>query len=158
MNKIITLKEAIRVSRKLKNGGKTIVLAGGCFDVLHPGHLAYLEQAKKQGDILFVFLESDRNVRRLKGEGRPVNTQRQRAKTLSQIYVIDYVLLLPPLDNDSKYFVITKQLMPDVIAITAGDPKQAEKEKQAKSVGGRVALVTPLLKNYSTTKILKNLP
>ncbi|MBI2622378.1 adenylyltransferase/cytidyltransferase family protein [Candidatus Microgenomates bacterium] len=157
MNKIITLKEAIDINKKWREQEKTVVLAGGCFDVLHQGHFIYLEKAKKGGDVLVVLLESDENVRRLKGAGRPVNSQLKRAEGLAKFSFVDYVILLPPLIGYRQYFDITAKLAPHIIAITEGDPKQKEKEIQAKSVGGRVVLVTPLLKNYSTTEILKNL-
>lgn len=155
MGKVVKLEEAIRISEELKKQSKTIVLAGGCFDVLHQGHKIYLEMAKIQGDILFVLLESDENVEKLKGKGRPVNKQKRRAELLSKLTIVDYVVLLPPLGKDEEYFKITKKITPSIIAITEGDPKQKEKEKQARAVGGRVVVATKYLKDFSTTKLLK---
>lgn len=155
MKKIISLQEAINISKKLRKEDKTIVLSGGCFDILHLGHRVYLEKAKKQGDVLFVLLESDSNVRRLKGVGRPLNNQSKRAKDLTKLSFVDYVILLPLLVGYQQYFKITAKLIPHVIAITKGDPKQKEKEIQAREIGATVAVVTKLLKNFSTTKIIK---
>ncbi len=67
MNKIISTEQAIKLSEKIRNEGKTIALAGGCFDILHIGHIEYLANAKKHGDVLFVFLESDENIKKIKG-------------------------------------------------------------------------------------------
>lgn len=154
MEKIVSLQEAIDISKKLRKGGKAIVLAGGCFDILHPGHFFYLEKAGEAGDVLFVLLESDENVRRLKGRARPVNSQEKRAAALSRLPYVDYVVLLPPLVTNQEYFEITKELSPQIIAITEGDSMKEQKEKQAKEVGGKVAIVTKHLPDYSTTKIL----
>ena len=157
MDKVLKLEEAIKTSKKLRDQGKVLVLAGGCFDVLHRGHLAYLEGAKQQGDTLFVALEGDENVGKLKGPGRPVNTQRKRAENLAALESVDYITLLPTLTSDSDYFSLTKKLSLDVIAITEGDPNQTEKEKQANIVGGKVIVVTKRLAHFSTTEFLKHI-
>ena len=152
MGKVIKLEEAIKVSNELRDQGKTIVLVGGCFDILHLGHKIFLEKAKKQGDALFVALESDENVQRLKGKDRPINNQEARAANLANFDNVDYVILLPVLISTEDYSSFTKKLSPNVIAITEGDPKQAEKESQ-----GKVVVVTKHLADFSTTKILQNL-
>lgn len=156
MGKVITLEKAIKVSNALRKQHKTIVLAGGCFDILHSGHLKYLENAKKAGDVLFILLESDENVSRLKGKERPINSQKKRAEKLSKIPSVDFVILAPQLRGNQDYFETTLNLKPQIIAITEEDKNKKEKEAQAKSIGGRVVTVTKLLKNYSTTKILEN--
>lgn len=156
MSKVITLEKAIKVSNELREQHKTIVLAGGCFDIFHKGHLIFLENAKKAGDVLFVLLESDENVRRLKDRGRPLNNQKKRALELAQIPAVDFVILAPLFRGNSDYFNLTRELKPQVIAITEGDEREKEKEAQAKSIGARVVIVTKLLKNYSTTKIIGN--
>lgn len=154
MRKIITLDEATKLVKRLKSQGKIIVLTGGCFDILHQGHLTFLQLAKEQGDILFVALESDEKVRRLKGDKRPINSQEQRAKTLAVLDLVDYIIVLPTLQTDEEYLHFTTMLSPNIIAITQGDPKTAEKEKQAKAIGGQVVIVTKQLHNYSTTQII----
>lgn len=155
MGKIITLKQAEEIIKRLKNGAKTVVLAGGCFDILHLGHLRFLEKAKKEGDILLVALEHDETIKRLKGKDRPINPQKDRARILSALKVVDYVVLLPPMESHADYFSLVKNLKPDVIAVTSGDPHLEQKKKQARVVGGEVRVVTPLFKTPSTTKLLK---
>lgn len=154
MKRIIDLHEAEKLVKEFKTQGKTIVLAGGCFDVLHRGHLVYLENAKRQGDVLFVALESDETTQRLKGKTRPVNNQKVRAHALATFNFVDYVILLPSLASDSEYFQMTKALSPGIIAITKGDPKRKVKDEQASLVGGRVITVIKRLKEYSTTKLV----
>lgn len=154
MGEVLNLSQAINFSKKLKSRGKTIILAGGCFDLIHKGHLIYLDNAKHLGNVLFVMLESDQNVKRLKGNHRPINNQKKRAKQLLLIASVDYVVSLPPLNTNEEYFKVSKNLSPDIIAITEGDPRQKEKQKQAEMVGGRVEVVTKYLKNYSTTGLL----
>ena len=155
MNKIVNLRGAIDLSKKLRKDGKTITLAGGCFDILHAGHIAYLKNAKKCGDVLIVALESDTNVKRIKGKTRPVNDETSRARELAKFTFVDYIFILPPLTSDNDYLEMTKKLMPAVIAITANDPKIIQKEKQAKTIGGKVITVTQRLNNYSTTQTIE---
>lgn len=157
MGKVIGVEEAINISKNLRSADKIVVLAGGCFDILHQGHTAFLENAKQEGDILFVALESDETVRRLKGFDRPVNSQKKRAENLSTLPVVDYIVLLPKMTADEDYFNLTKKLAPQIIAITEGDPKQAEKEKQAKAVSGKIKVVIKHLANYSTTQLIREL-
>lgn len=155
MEKIINPKEASKVIKGQKALGRKVVLAGGCFDILHLGHLAFLEKAKKEGDILLVALENDKTIKRLKGKDRPINSQKDRARILSALKVVDYVVLLPPMESHADYFSLVKNLKPDVIAVTSGDPHLEQKKKQARVVGGEVRVVTPLFKTPSTTKLLK---
>lgn len=154
MNKILTLNQAIELSKQLQEKDKTIVLVGGCFDILHKGHLSFLEEAKKQGDVLFVALESDENVKKLKGKERPVNNQQKRAYTLADINVVDAVLLLAPMMQNA-YQQLTKDISPHIIAITQGDPYYAQKKIQAESIGAQVVPVIKRLTEYSTTQILQ---
>ncbi|TSC54063.1 MAG: glycerol-3-phosphate cytidyltransferase TagD [Microgenomates group bacterium LiPW_16] len=157
MKKIITLEQSQDIIKRFKNEAKTIVLAGGCFDILHLGHLKFLEAGKSQGDILIVALESDENVKRLKGQGRPINQQILRAENLNRTGLVDYVLLLPDMRSDTDYLRLVKALSPDVIAVTAGDPQFKNKQKGAKIVGAQVKIVIHHLSGFSTSQILNNL-
>ena len=85
--------EAREIAARLREQGKTLVLAGGCFDLLHVGHIRYLRAAKAHGDVLFVGLNSDDSVRGLKGEGRPLIDERERAEILSEFGFVDYVVI-----------------------------------------------------------------
>lgn len=154
MDKIISYKNLSRALKKIKP--RTKVLAGGCFDILHPGHLKFLEAAKKQGEVLIVALESDENIRRLKGKNRPVNPQNVRAKNLASLSFVDYIILLPELKTDKDYTNLVLKIKPEVIAVTKNDPRIKKKKSQAELVGAKVIPVIPYLKEYSTTKILNS--
>lgn len=135
-----------------KNMGKSIVLVGGCFDILHIGHIRFLEEAKKFGDILVVLLESDKRVRKLKGNNRPFFNQKERSCVLSALSVVNYVISLPTTMTDKNYAALIVQLRPSIIAATANDPILACKKKQAEMIGGRVAII-PYVKTYSSSKL-----
>lgn len=139
-----------------KREGRKIVLAGGCFDVLHPGHVIFLEKAKKTGDILIVLLESDQKVSELKGINRPIHSQRERAGVLSALRAIDYVVMLPFMKNDKEYDKLIARIKPDIIAATRGDVKAHHYQRSAKLVGARLKYVTRIIGDYSTSRILSN--
>lgn len=152
MKKILTVSQAIQRSNKLRREGKSIVLAGGCFDILHVGHITFLEEAKKHGDVLMVMLESDETVQQLKGDERPINTQQERAKILEAIYAIDYIILLPKDMNNKIYDGFVLQIKPAIIATTEGDPYKSHKDRQAKKAGATVVEVKRI-ENVSTSKL-----
>lgn len=154
MNKILTPDQAIETSKILQEQHKTIVLAGGCFDLLHIGHMHFLEEAKKAGDILFVFLEHDVMIKKLKGANRPINTQEDRAKILAALSIVDYVVLLPDQTNNTFYDDLVIQLKPAIIAATQGDPNRHHKERQAKQIGATVIDVITPINNQSTTHLI----
>lgn len=152
--KIANLKQAIRICNKLRKEGKKTVLVGGVFDILHYGHLKFLQAAKKEGDVLIVALESDINVRRRKGEKRPLHSEQARAEMLAAVEYVDYVIVLPEM-HTKDYYKMVEQLKPDVIAVTENDPQIANKRQQAESVGGKLKAVTPRLPTPSTTQLAK---
>src|SRR3989344_3826430 len=155
MNKIIDLTQISNIADKFKSTGKKIVLAGGCFDILHIGHIAFLEKAKKSGDILMLLLESDQAIKFLKGEGRPVNKLKNRARILSAIEFVDFIIPLQKPYEAADYNGLVKKISPDVIAVTAGDPNLSEKQSQAKKVGGVIKVVLKKNPEHSTTKLLE---
>ena len=136
--------------RKLKK----IVLTGGCFDVLHDAHLKFLIKAKREGDFLILLLESDENIQKLKGKGRPVNNFIKRANTLEGLGFIDLIVELSPNVSDKYYYNLTKLIQPDIIALTKGDPLTAEKERQAKEAGGEIRTIMERDEKYSSTKLI----
>ena len=107
---------------KLKDK-EEIVLVGGCFDILHLGHITFLEEAKKLGKTLVILLESDETIKRLKGENRPINRQTDRAEMLTKLKTVDYVVMLPELKNNQDYIDLIKKINPKIIAISGGDEK-----------------------------------
>ncbi len=133
---------------------RKIVLAGGCFDVLHPGHIVFLQKAKKLGDVLVVLLESDEKIKQLKGQNRPFFTQKERAEVLRSVKFVDQVVLLPYLKDDAGYEKVIQKIKPDVIAATHGALDNYHKVKVAKIVGAKLKYVTKIIGNYSTTNIL----
>jgi rfaE bifunctional protein nucleotidyltransferase chain/domain len=107
-NKIVSPKDAYMFSQKLKKEGKTVVFANGCFDLLHVGHIRYLYEAKSKGDVLFVGINSDESVKKLKGEGRPYTPAEERAEILSALSFTDYIFVFEELDVKE----ILKKLLP----------------------------------------------
>lgn len=154
-DKIITLQAAYAVVSDFKNKDKKIVLVGGCFDILHKGHLFFLKHAKEQGDILMVLLESDQKIKKLKGEKRPINPQSDRAFVLSTIEFVDYIVLLPEMNDDEDYDKMISKLKPAIIATTTDDPNRSHKERQARKYNCKVVDVISLINDQSTTKLTK---
>lgn len=145
--------------RKVLVGGpvhrtKRIVLVGGCFDILHIGHVKFLKKAKSFGDYLIVLLESDINIKKLKGPTRPIQNEKQRKEILSSLKFVDKIIMVPNNANHEIYNKLVKKLKPSVIAITEGDPIKHIKLLQAKSVGAKLKIVK-MYKSLSTTKITK---
>ncbi len=134
-------------------GNATSVLVGGCFDVLHYGHIQFLTEAKNQGDILAVALESDEHIRHRKNR-EPVHTHSHRAHILSALRVVDYVLLLPYLEGYEAYRILVHDVRPNVIAVTEGDVHLANKRRQAEEVHAHVHVVIPTHAHYSTSRIV----
>jgi len=155
MNKILSTNQAIEEANKLNKQDKRIVLAGGCFDILHIGHITYLDKAKKQGDYLFVFVESDASIKQRKGTNRPINTQDDRAHILAHLTMVDYVIKLPEFTDNRNYDDLVIQIKPAIIATTAGDSNRSHKERQAKLVKAKVVDVTDAIQNKSTTKVIE---
>jgi D-glycero-beta-D-manno-heptose 1-phosphate adenylyltransferase len=133
-----------------KSSGKVVVFTNGCFDLLHPGHVALFEAARAQGDVLVVGLNSDRSVRALKGEGRPLIPEQERAETLEALEAVDRVVVY---DEDTPREIIAA-LVPDVLvkgADWAADAIVGREEVEAS--GGRVVRVE-LLPGRSTTAMV----
>ncbi|MEN9407292.1 MAG: hypothetical protein RLZZ455_508 [Candidatus Parcubacteria bacterium] len=151
--KIITPKQAVSLSEELRKNHKRIVLCGGCFDILHIGHAIFLSHAKKQGDALFILLESDQAIKKLKGNNRPINSQDDRAMLLALLSITDSIILLNGVLHDNDYDELISALKPAIIATTKADPQRVHKVRQANSVGAKVIDVTELIRTNSTTKI-----
>ncbi len=130
------------------------VLVGGVFDIIHYGHVHFLREAKSHGDHLIVALESDLNVQRLKGKGRPIHHQNARREMLEALTFVDEVIILPDKMTDKDYKKLVITVKPHVIAITEGDPILNKKKMQAESVGA-ILVEIPKIDNISTTKIAK---
>lgn len=130
------------------------VLVGGCFDILHFGHITFLKQAKMLGDSLIVALESDGNVKRVKGDMRPIHTQEQRKTMLEALSFVDEVIALPPMNIDQEYVTFVQKIQPAVIAVTEGDPILEKKRQQANLVGANLVVI-PKVRTPSTSQLAK---
>ncbi len=150
---ILTLEQAILRFGREKRNGRRVVFTNGCFDLLHPGHIKSLEQARALGDALIVGLNSDASVRELKGEGRPVLPERERAEILAALECVDAVVIF---DAPTPREVIAR-LLPDVL-VKGGDwpGDQIVGREEVEAAGGRVVSV-PVVPGYSTSDILRKI-
>ena len=130
------------------------VLVGGCFDILHYGHIHFLKSAKNLGDYLVVALESDKNIKRLKGEPRPFHTESQRREILESLSFVDEVVILKDEMADADYFDLVERIRPFVIAVTAGDPMIDKKKGHAQKIGAKVIEIAKV-EVPSSTQIAK---
>ena len=137
------------IIKNLKNKNKKIIFTNGCFDIIHIGHLKYLEKAKRFGDILILGLNSDDSIHKIKGKNRPINNQSDRAYILASMSVVDYVVIF---DEDTPYELI-KLIKPDVL-VKGGDYKG--KNVVGKDIAKETKLVE-FFKDKSTTKIIKRI-
>lgn len=149
MNKKITnIKELKEILNK-KHNDKKIVFTNGCFDILHRGHVEYLQKAKELGDLLVIGLNSDSSVKRLKGDNRPINNEKDRAIILSALECVDYIIIF----YEDTPFELIKKLRPDIL-VKGGDYK-------IENVIGREyakeTILIDFVEGYSTTKIIKNI-
>lgn len=137
-------------------GKKKVVLAGGCFDILHPGHVIFLQEAKKVGDKLIVLLESDEKIKKLKGINRPVHTQDERAKILQAVKFVDQIIKLPYMESDSDYDQIITRIKPDIIALTRGYADTKHHRRVSKLIGAKLKYVTKAIGNHSSSSVILN--
>ncbi|MBU6500550.1 MAG: D-glycero-beta-D-manno-heptose 1-phosphate adenylyltransferase [Patescibacteria group bacterium] len=152
--KIKTIKELIKIVGKAKSEGKIIVTTNGCFDILHVGHTNYLENAKNMGDILIVGLNSDKSVKRNKGDKRPIVGEKERAKVIAALTAVDYVFIFN--EETPKPWLL--KIKPH-IHVKGGDYGYGQnliEKKLVEKYGGRMALA-PHVKNRSTTKLIKKI-
>jgi rfaE bifunctional protein nucleotidyltransferase chain/domain len=143
------MEEAILRFGRQKRNGRRIVFTNGCFELLHPGHIRILEQARALGEVLIVGLNSDASVRQLKGVGRPIWPEQKRAEVLTAMECVDAVVVF---DAPTPREVIAK-LLPDVLVKGDDWPlDQIVGREEVEAAGGKVVTV-PILRGYSTTSI-----
>lgn len=151
MGKVLSLKGLRAEIKGLRSNGKKVVFTNGCFDILHTGHVRYLKKAASLGDVLVVGMNSDKSVRRIKGKGRPVVGEKDRAEVLSALVSVDYVVVF----KEETPIKLIEAIRPDLL-VKGADWKSGEivGEDMVKEYGGRVRRIT-LAKGRSTTDILK---
>jgi len=147
--KVISPKKAVALRRSLAKKGKAAVFTNGCFDILHSGHVSLLEKARSLGGFLFLGLNSDSSVKRLKGQGRPVNSQKDRARLLAALCAVDAVVIF----NTDTPLTLIKKLKPDILVKGAD---YTTSEIVGARFSGRVARI-PLVKGRSTSALIRKL-
>lgn len=151
--RLLTLEEAVAFRRELKARGRLLVFTNGCFDLLHAGHVRYLNGARGLGDGLLVGLNDDASVRRLKGPGRPVVPEGERAEVLCALQAVDAVVLF----SEDTPLRLVEALLPDILVKGADWPLAAVVgRREVEAAGGRV-LTLPLLEGRSTTGLLERI-
>lgn len=151
--KIISYDRLEHLHTSLSKKRNDVTIVGGCFDILHIGHIRFLHEAK-EGATLVVLLESDVRVKELKGSIRPYFSQKERAEMLAALSCVDYVILLPVSIHDRDYARFIQSLKPTTIAVTAHDVNIEKKRVHAQNVGAAIKII-PLVKTASTSKVAK---
>jgi D-beta-D-heptose 7-phosphate kinase/D-beta-D-heptose 1-phosphate adenosyltransferase len=151
--KLKTWAEIAIIVKDLKKIGKKIVFTNGCFDIIHAGHVEYLQEAAKLGDILIIGLNSDSSVKRLKGKNRPINSQIDRAKVLSGLETVSYIVIF---EDDTPYKLID-HIKPDVL-VKGGDwqPEMIVGADIVLANGGSVRSLS-YKEGYSTSSIINKM-
>lgn len=153
MGLVVDPETLVTIRQQWRQQGKRVVFTNGCFDLLHPGHIRLLAQAKRLGDVLMVALNSDRSVRELKGAGRPILPQEERCEIVAALEMVDYVTTF---DEPTPRELIRK-LLPDVL-VKGGDWSVEEivGREDVHAHGGQV-LSLPYVSGYSTTRIIERI-
>ena len=153
MGKIKKIGKIRKIAAALKKKKRKIVFTNGCFDILHYGHVRYLRQCKRLGDVLIVGLNSDSSAKKIKGKTRPIKGQKERAALLSAFEFIDYITMF----NAPTPQKLIQAITPQVLA-KGGDWKKSDivGADHVKKNGGRVATI-PFVRGYSTTRIIKRI-
>ena len=150
LKKILPIEQAIQKVDALKRDGKRVVFTNGCFDVLHPGHVRYMREARSMGDFLIVAVNSDRGVRELKGAGRPIFPQSERAEILAALESVDAVTIF----DESTPLELIQRMRPSVL-VKGGDWRldQIVGREVVEAYGGKVVAVPPA-PGFSTSSII----
>ena len=151
--KILSQQELLNERARLRDVGQKLVFTNGVFDILHVGHVRYLQQARELGDALIVAINSDGSARQLKGEGRPLTTENDRAEILAALACVDYVTVFDDLSPRS----LIAELLPDVL-VKGGDYAldQIHGREEVEAAGGRVVSL-PFVEGASTSKIIERM-
>ena len=150
---ILAVDDLLQVVAEHRANGKTLVFTNGCFDILHPGHVRYLEKARDLGDRLIVGVNSDRSVRELKGAPRPIYSEAERAEVLAALAAVDYVTIF---DEPTPQALIAR-LLPHVL-VKGGDwgPDEIVGREEVEGAGGKVIRIDPH-EGHSTSRILETI-
>jgi D-glycero-beta-D-manno-heptose 1-phosphate adenylyltransferase len=149
--KVVPLEQSIERVAELKRVGKRVVFTNGCFDLLHPGHIRYLAEARMLGDVLVVAINSDRSVRALKGPSRPILPESERGELLAALRCVDLVTIFDDLTPRG----ILARMLPQVL-VKGGDwgPKNIIGREEVEAAGG-VVVSLPVVPGFSTSEIIR---
>jgi rfaE bifunctional protein nucleotidyltransferase chain/domain len=154
-SKIITLPELARRSGEIRQAGKRLVLTNGCFDLLHLGHVRYLEQARELGDFLAVAVNGDESVRALKGAGRPLNSEADRAEVLAALEAVNFVTIFPGV----RATQVIEMVRPGIY-VKGGDytseSLDIEERAAVQSIGAKTVIL-PLVPGKSTSHLIQRM-
>lgn len=150
---VLEISDLKKLREQFKSEGKSLVFTNGCFDILHKGHITYLNEAKSLGDYLVVGVNADLSVKKLKGNDRPVNNENDRALLLDNLKPVDFVIIF----NEETPYEVIKEILPDFL-VKGGDWKAEEIVGYdiVTANGGKVVSLQ-FVKDYSTTGILKKI-
>lgn len=150
---ILNREELLRARARLRAEGRRLVFTNGCFDILHVGHVRYLSEARRLGDALLVAINSDASVRALKGAGRPILNESERAEILAALSSVDFVTVF----EEQSPRALISQVLPDVL-VKGGDYQLDEihGREEVERAGGRV-LSLPFVEGASTTSIIERI-
>lgn len=155
MKKIITFDRLLQLMKKVRAAGKKIAWTNGCFDIIHVGHVDYLEQSKSYADLLVVGLNSDVSVKKLKGELRPIFSQADRARVLAAIEPVDYIVIF----DETSPIEYIRALQPDFY-IKGGDYTidtiDQQERRTVEAYGGRIVLL-PMVPGVSTSVVVEKI-
>ena len=151
--KVLSLPEVVARVAHLRHEGCTVVFTNGVFDILHPGHVRYLQEARNEGDALIVGLNSDRSVKAIKGPSRPINPETERAEVLAALGCVDAVVLF---DEDDPHGLIDR-LQPDVLVKGADWPADRIIGRETVEAGGGRVVRISLAQGYSTSDIIRRI-
>ncbi len=151
--KIADFEDIENITRDIRDDGKKIVFTNGCFDILHIGHIKYLSRAADLGDVLVVGVNSDKSVKKIKGENRPLIDQEERKRILAALECVDYVVIF----KEETPIRLIKHVEPDIL-VKGGDyePDEVVGREYVEKTGGRVEIV-PCVEGISTTEIIEDI-
>lgn len=151
--KIVDQKKLFKIVKKLKKENKKIVMTNGCFDIIHPGHVSYLEKSKKLGDVLIVLLNSDKSIKMNKGKNRPINNLYFRQQVLAGLSSVNYLTSFKDKTPKELYKIMKPNILTKGFDVAKKSIAGAE---YVKKYGGKVKLIKFDIR-FSTTKIIKNI-
>lgn len=154
-NKIKTIEEIAEISNELKKAGKKIVFTNGCFDLLHLGHVKYLQEARGLGDVLILALNSDASIRELKGPSRPLVPENERAEIIAALECVDFVVIF----NEKRINKVFEAVKPQIY-VKGGDytidTLDTDERKMIEKSGAEINIIKKI-GNYSTTKFIEKI-